>query len=337
MRLIDLVYLNSPGGLNLAKYLINYLLKNENSNQFLLLIDIRNSIHFNKYEIKKVTVSKNELSRFLFYKKNATSLKSILCFSNVPPPLKIKSKTFIYFHNEILLDSKNLGFSKIKQLIFKLKWEYIKSRNSNYTWLVQTIHIQRKLSNALGVSKKKVIIAPIFNDVEQKNELVIEDSFIYPTSNKEHKNNTRLIEGFIMVAKEVSIPIYFEITLTKIELEKISKTIIPSNLKIISLGMLPHDELISRISRSKFLVFPSLIESFGLPLIEAIQNGCKVLASDLEYVNEIIEPSLVFDPYSVKSISEVIKKALLGNSLKKSKLIVSNKLEMIINQLIQEK
>ena len=52
-------------------------------------------------------------------------------------------------------------------------------------------------------------------------------------------------------------------------------------------------------------------------------------------MNEIIEPSLVFDPYKVKSISAAIKKALLDNSLKKSKLKVSNKLEMIINQLIK--
>ena len=124
-----------------------------------------NSKYFNEYDILKKEISKNELSRFLFYKKNATSLKSILCFANVPPPLKIKSKTFIYFHNEILLDSKNLDFSEIKQLFFKLKWEYIKSRNSSYTWFVQTQHMKELLLRKLNKTENDVEVNPIFQDL----------------------------------------------------------------------------------------------------------------------------------------------------------------------------
>ena len=337
MILLDFTYINSGGGLAIMNAIVNYINKNELTREFHFLVDKRNFIHLKGKEIQTV-INNSEKDRLQFYFKNRKSFKSIFCIANVPPPLHQKSNTLIFFHNELLLVPSNSEISFLEKAIFRLKKLYINFLNhKGYQWVVQTCHIQHKLSNGLGISKKKVMIAPIFREFELINKHIKEDYFIYPTSNKKHKNNLRLIKAFIMAAKEVSIPIYLEITLTKMELDKIIRTIIPSNLKIISLGTLPHNELISRISRSKFLIFPSLVESFGLPLIEAIQNGCKVLASDLEYVNEIIEPSLVFDPYSVKSISEVIKKALLGNSLKKSKLIVSNKLEMIINQLIQEK
>ena len=43
---------------------------------------------------------------------------------------------------------------------------------------------------------------------------------------------------------------------------------------------------------SEFLMFPSLTESFGLGLIEAIECGCKVIGADLPYTYEVCEPHL---------------------------------------------
>jgi len=44
----------------------------------------------------------------------------------------------------------------------------------------------------------------------------------------------------------------------------------------------------------------------GITGQEAAKHGCKVIASDLPYVHEIIQPSLTFDPYSVESTSNAI-------------------------------
>ena len=335
MILLDFTYLNSGGGLAIMNAIISYLNKNNLTEEIHFLVDKRNFIHLKGKEIRTV-INNSEKDRIQFYFKYRKSFKSIFCLANVPPPFHQKSKTLIFFHNELILNPFNSEISFFEKSIFILKKLYINFLNKkDYEWVVQTSHIQYKLSNGLGIPRKEVMIAPIFGDFEYKNKCIKENYFIYPTSNEKHKNNLRLIKAFIMAAKQVSIPIYLEITLTKNELKKIVRTAIPPNLKILGLGTLSHHELILRISRSQFLIFPSLVESFGLPLIEAIQNGCKVLASDLDYVNEIIEPSLVFDPYKVKSISAAIKKALLDNSLKKSKLKVSNKLDMIINQLIK--
>ena len=90
----------------------------------------------------------------------------------------------------------------------------------------------------------------------------------------------------------------------------------------------------------EFAIYPSLLESFGLPLIEAANRECKIIACDLPYVHEIIEPSLTFDPYSIESISNAILKAIDTDDLPKTKVLIENKLdnfmEFIISQDVQK-
>ncbi len=44
------------------------------------------------------------------------------------------------------------------------------------------------------------------------------------------------------------------------------------------------------------LVFPSLEEGFGLPLVEAMALGCPVIASDIEVFREIAGDSALYFP-----------------------------------------
>ena len=327
MILIDLVYIGSPGGITLSKILLDYIILNEKKENFKLLVDKKNSKYFNEYDILKKDISKNELSRFLFYKKNANSLKSILCFANVPPPLKIKSKTFIYFHNEILLNSKDLGFSIIKKLLFRLKWIYIKLRNFNYIWFVQTEHMKTLLNKKLKVNSNAILKSPIFDSQKGSAISKNKNSFIYPTSNQPHKNNERLIEAFVEAALRTEEFFTLSLTIDKIKLA------LPKNLKINFLGLIGQDQLSDIYDKSQFLIFPSLKESFGLPLIEGIQANCNVIASDLNYVNELVNPSYTFDPYDKKSITETILVALSNKNHPKSTVKINNSIDLIFKKL----
>ena len=55
-----------------------------------------------------------------------------------------------------------------------------------------------------------------------------------------------------------------------------------------------------------YLIFPSLSESYGLPLIEARFNDVKIIASDLDFVYDVCQPFLVFDPYDTDDMYEKI-------------------------------
>ena len=43
------------------------------------------------------------------------------------------------------------------------------------------------------------------------------------------------------------------------------------------------------------------MRALDYPLIESINYNCKVLAPNLDYVNEVITPSIKFDPFSISS------------------------------------
>ena len=102
------------------------------------------------------------------------------------------------------------------------------------------------------------------------------------------------------------------------------------NLIIKNYNGLDESGLRNLYSKSQFLIFPSVIESFGLPLIESIEFNCKILASNLPYVEEIVSPSLVFDPFSISSISDSIDYVLENNNIMKSEMIIRNKIDKFI-------
>ena len=59
------------------------------------------------------------------------------------------------------------------------------------------------------------------------------------------------------------------------------------------------------------LVFPSLVEGFGLPVVEAQRCGCPVVTSNISSLPEVAGDGAVFvDPYSVESIRAGIQKVL---------------------------
>ena len=55
------------------------------------------------------------------------------------------------------------------------------------------------------------------------------------------------------------------------------------------------------------MVFPSLAESFGLPLVEAMAAGCPVAAADRPYAREVAGPAAVyFDPLDPRALAECV-------------------------------
>lgn len=56
------------------------------------------------------------------------------------------------------------------------------------------------------------------------------------------------------------------------------------------------------------LVFPSLMEGFGLPPLEALENNCPVVVSDIPVFHEILGGSAIyFDPYSPGDLAKILK------------------------------
>ena len=59
------------------------------------------------------------------------------------------------------------------------------------------------------------------------------------------------------------------------------------NIKCV--GKIPYEKVMEYYAKSDALVFPSYIETFGLPLLEAALCGLPVIAVDLPYAHEILQ------------------------------------------------
>jgi glycosyltransferase involved in cell wall biosynthesis len=74
------------------------------------------------------------------------------------------------------------------------------------------------------------------------------------------------------------------------------------------MGVLSHGDILALYKDVDALIYPSIFESFGLPLIEARQAGLSVLAPELDYVRDVLDPEQSFDPHSATSITRAVKR-----------------------------
>ena len=71
------------------------------------------------------------------------------------------------------------------------------------------------------------------------------------------------------------------------------------------IGYVPPADLPVLYSMARFMVYPSLFEGFGLPVLEAMACGCPVVASSIDALEELAGTAAVFvDPYSVDAIAD---------------------------------
>lgn len=74
------------------------------------------------------------------------------------------------------------------------------------------------------------------------------------------------------------------------QLVKLYLTIEPSNYgkNVECLGIIPYDKVCAMYNSCDALLFPSYIETYGLPLLEAAMVGLPILAADLPYAREVL-------------------------------------------------
>lgn len=67
-------------------------------------------------------------------------------------------------------------------------------------------------------------------------------------------------------------------------------------------------------SNARALIYPSIMEGFGIPLVEAMKSGCPVICSDRSSIPEVAgEAAIYFDPTSTDSMRSIME-STLGNS-----------------------
>ena len=83
----------------------------------------------------------------------------------------------------------------------------------------------------------------------------------------------------------------------------------PKGQTIMRLDYLPRELLAKLIRGARAVVFPSLYEGFGLPVLEAMQLGTPVITSTTSSLPEVAgDAGLLVDPYDVGALVEAMRR-----------------------------
>lgn len=153
---------------------------------------------------------------------------------------------------------------------------------------------------------------------------------IYVSHPSEHKNHLNLLRALPVMTK-VWPSLKLLLTLEDNQypskryasfIAEIRKTAIALDIEknLTLLGIFKPDEVYYALSNCDVMVFPSLSESFGLGLVEAMAVGCPIAASDLPYAHNVAgDAAAYFDPIDPQSIARVVL-SLLDNPSEMARL-----------------
>jgi glycosyltransferase involved in cell wall biosynthesis len=236
---------------------------------------------------------------------------TVLCFHGLPPIFQSAGHVVLFQQNRLLLDLMRLrDFAWRTGLrVAAERWLSRALRRHVDEYIVQTPTMARALANWHG-GTPKITVLPFSQALAIKPKEQAKWDFIYVSDGLPHKNHARLLKAWELLASEGIRP---SLTLTlgprDQELaEKVSTLAECQGVKIHNSGHLGHNEVLLLYASARALIFPSLGESFGLPLIEARQTGLPILAPELDYVRDVCEPVQTFDPYSPTSIARAVRR-----------------------------
>lgn len=177
--------------------------------------------------------------------------------------------------------------------------------------IVQTEWMREAISRKCGVPESSIVkIAPNVEDlgcfrvdIPRRNDL-----FFYPTSAVPYKNISCICDAAALLEQK---GLSFEVRLTVPEQKE--------QRGISWIGQIPREQVMRQFCEAT-LVFPSYIETFGYPLIEAAQMGAIVLAADLPFAHEVLgdyENAYFFDPFDPQALAELMAQVIAGKIVRK--------------------
>jgi glycosyltransferase involved in cell wall biosynthesis len=163
-------------------------------------------------------------------------------------------------------------------------------------------HAAAEISQRLGISRDRIRVIHQGVDLELFTPADVhrEEFLLYPANPWAHKNHARLFGAFALLrANRPNL----RLVLTGTGHDAAA---VPAGVEV--LGRVPVEQLVHLYRTAAALVFPSLYEGFGIPIIEAFATGCPVAAANTSAIPEVAgDAAALFDPTSPEAIAAGIE------------------------------
>lgn len=310
-----------------TKNIVLNLQKIDLRNQYVLFVrkedleSIQKKITNPKWKIVETNIKWHSLSEQLKFPSIINKEKlDLMHFPYFSIPI-LYNKPFVVTIHDLIINHFSTG--KASTLIYPL---YLIKRQAYKFIIKRAAQRAKKIitpSNAtkeeviktLGIAENKIDVAyeaseVRFSDVKLKTEtpeIFAKDYFLYIGNAYPHKNLDRLLKAF----KKIENPnLKLILVGQKDYFYKQFEAANESN-NIIFYGKATDSELASLYANAIALVAPSLMEGFGLPVLEAMALKCLVVASDIPAFREIAgENAIYFNPNDENDIKTKLEDVL---------------------------
>jgi glycosyltransferase involved in cell wall biosynthesis len=153
-----------------------------------------------------------------------------------------------------------------------------------------------------------------FHPIQGNESSPVKEPYFYFVGRLEYKKNiSRMLKAFAIFKERTGLPHKFILagrpSYGYTEIEKTLGDLSSLKNDITFLGYTKQEEATRYLRHAEALVFPTLFEGFGLPVLEAFASGTPVITSNTTSLPEIAgEAALLVDPTKVETIADAMQK-----------------------------
>jgi glycosyltransferase involved in cell wall biosynthesis len=255
------------------------------------------------------------------------NLKSQLIFSPVPEaPLYADCRYIVMVHDLI-----PLRFPKLLSPLTHFSRYYVPQVLAQAQHIICNSHATAKdITDFYHIRASKITPIPLAYDANHFRPLHLNNGgqdapftrcpyFLYIGRQDSYKNLHRLITAFAALSNNQDYELWLAGPQDKrftpalqMQIEELGITD-----KVKFLNYVPYSELPKIICGATALVFPSLWEGFGFPVLEAMACGTPVITSNLSSLPEVAgDAALLINPYNVEEITEAMQTIATDSALR---------------------
>lgn len=307
------------GAMTVLQSFYKYIRENDNRNEYIFLLSgpyLEETEHIKVItlpNIKKSSIHKLWFDfisgKKLLYKLNADrviSLQNIITFG-------YHGEQWVYLHQSIPFQTTKkfslLKNSERKSAVYQYFIGAIIKRSVRKAdhVFVQTHWMKNSVTKQCKIADSKIDIIPVELQLSDNPKSYYCDGkrFFYPSAGTGvYKNHKVIFDAISVLEKQKVYDYSIHLTLPTGTFKK------HDNVKYV--GYLSNDELDEEYSHS-ILLFPSYVETVGLPLVEAMLHGALIIAADCEYAHEVLcgySNVVFFDPFDAGRLAELMLMAI---------------------------
>lgn len=338
------INLNEGGTLSIMRDCLSYVSENLYKeyrvialvNKKELFKEIKN-IEFIEFPNSKKSYLKRLYYEYFYFKKLSKQLKPYLWLSlhDMTPNVEAQIRV-VYCHNPSPFYKMTRFEKRIepKMYLFNLFYKYLYKINikKNNFVIVQQNWLKKEFEKLYGI--KNVIVSHPNIEIKKINYEKIEKkenkkTFFFPSIPRGFKNFEVICEAAENLEKKGIDNIEFILTVKKginnygdYIYEKYKHI---KNIKFV--GKLTREEVFSYYDCCDELIFPSKLETWGLPITEFKMFNKPIIVSDLPYAKETIgnyEKVRFFNPYSSKDLENKIIESLKNKEFERNNYYETN-------------